>query len=165
MAGVAENLTVLAIQWKFCLFVVIKGPEHPGIRVVAIATQLTHFSFMGVVFFMTGEALDRCLWIDRIEMTGFTGGDAMDPDQWKACDVVLKKELFSPAFFIVAVTAILTQIAFMQIDGPMAGDTLGLFQVIHRGISVTGVTTQFFVFAFQFKFSVFAVIELGLSPT
>ena len=38
MAGMAENLTMLSIQWKFCLFVVIKGPEHPSIWVVAITT-------------------------------------------------------------------------------------------------------------------------------
>ena len=114
---------------------------------------------------MTGQAFDLCLWVDGIEMTGFTGGYAMDPDQWKARYVMFEKELFSPALFIVAVAAILTQVPFVQIDGPMAGDTLGLFQIIHCGIAMAGVTTQLFMLAFQFEFGVLTVIELGLCPT
>jgi hypothetical protein len=75
---------------------------------MAVTTLLTHTTLMGFVGLVTGETGRLCLLKFSIEMTGFASSNTVYSDEGKACNVVLKKELYIPTLFIVAIAAIFT---------------------------------------------------------
>jgi hypothetical protein len=132
------DFTVLALERKLGLGIVIKGPQQPGIRVVALTTLLSHAALVGLIRLMTGKAGRIGLLKFGTQVTGLTSGNAVNTDQGKTGDVMLEKELYIPPLFIVTITAILTQFILVDIYCPMAGNTISRFKIIHRHAAMTG---------------------------
>lgn len=164
VAGVAEDFIVSAFQGEIGLGIVIEGPQQPGIRIVAIAAVFTHPAFVDIFRTVAGETGDIGLLILRVQMTGFTGCDAMNADQGKTGDIVFEKDLLVPAVFVMAIAAVLALLAFMDIDRAMTGKALGVLEVIHCHSAMAGMAYQIPVLALQCKLGVLLMIEFHLFP-
>jgi hypothetical protein len=164
VTSVTVDLTVLTIEGKFSLGIVIEGPQQPGIGIVAVTTLLTHAPLMGLIGLVTGEAGGIRLLKFSTEMAGFASSNTVYSNEGKPCNVMLEKELYIPTAFIVTIATILTQFILVHIKRPVTGDTYSLFQTVHRHATMTGATYQILVFALERKLGVLSMIELHLGP-
>lgn len=105
---------------------------------MTVTALLTHTSLVGFLVFMAGKAGGVGLLKLCTQVTGLAGGYTVNANQWKASDVMFEKELYIPALFVVAISTILAQLIFMNIDCPMTGDAVRLFETIHRHSAMTG---------------------------
>ena len=97
-------------------------------------------------------------------MAGLTGGNAMNADQRKAGDVVLKEDPLIPGVFIVAITTVFPQFLFVHVDclvTVIAGD---IFQGIHSRSAMAGGADQILMLSPEGERSVFVMVETGLPP-
>lgn len=159
------DLAVFSFQWKVSLVVMIEGPQHPGVGIVALTALLTHTALVRFFVFMAGEAGGFGLLKLCIQVAGFTSGNAVEADQGKTGNVMLEKELHVPSLFIVAITAILAQFILVDVDRTMTGDTVSLFEIVHRHAAVAGAADQVLVLPLERKIGIFPVIEFHLGPT
>ena len=109
MALVAVDFTVLALQRKVGLIIMIEGPQQPGVRVVAAAALLAHATLVGFIGFMARETGGFGLLEFGIQMAGFTSRHTMNTYQRETGDVMFEKELYVPALFIMTIAAIFTR--------------------------------------------------------
>lgn len=124
MTGFTDELLVFSFQLIVGLSVVIEGPQQPVVGVVALAALLTHAPLMLIIRLMAGEAFNIRILELSTQMTGFTGGNAVNSYERKTGNIVFKKYPLVPCVFIVAIAAILALLALVHIDSPVAIDTL-----------------------------------------
>ena len=84
MASIADQFAVFTFQLVVGLCVVIKGPQHPCIGVVAFPALAAEALFVHIVRLMAGHALDLCLLKLSTQMTGFAGGNTVYADEGKS---------------------------------------------------------------------------------
>lgn len=100
---------------------------------MAIATLLTHATFVLVLRLVTGETLNIRFLELGAQMARFTSGHPMDANERKTGNVVLEKDPLVPGVFIVAIATVLPQVALMYIGCPMTVDAGDIAQRIHGG--------------------------------
>ena len=113
----------------------VELPEPPAIGVVASFAFLAKALFMMIVFLMTGEALLLGI-LERVTGMAFlTGHHGMLSYEGECGDVMVEKDLFCPAFLVMAPVALFMLLFLVDIVFLVAGNTLfaWLF-LLHRSL-------------------------------
>ena len=90
MAGITINFFVRTIKCKFCLFVVIKFPDLPAIRVVALFANRAEAQFVNIIFTMAVIAFFAGALVMFGGMAIITGGDGMQAYKRKFTQIMIK---------------------------------------------------------------------------
>jgi len=77
MTGVTDQFLVFTFQLIVGLCIVIEGPKHPCIGVVALATLTAETSLVYIIRLMASDTLDIRLLELPAQVTGFTSGRAV----------------------------------------------------------------------------------------
>lgn len=120
MAILAPQFAMPPLQWEVRLFIVIKDPCGPCVRVVAITTCAFQCPLVNIIGFMTFVAGGvYILEICRL-MTSLAGCKRVLPDQGKTAEIVIETDLFHPAPLVVAIITMPPLPAFMYVVQAMA---------------------------------------------
>lgn len=163
MAIGTSQFCVRAGQRKLRLFAVIERPALPALTVVAGIAAAAERASMFVGGSMTGDTFFRCTFKCCADMAGIAGHHGVQAGQRKESFVVIKRQLFFPTGFVVAVFAMLALLAFVHVVEPVAAGAIFRQCVVHVA-AVTGTTLGLAMFAAQCKFGVAIVIEFLFRP-
>jgi len=162
MAEVAIQFVMDAFQFVIGVFIVVKNPRLPIIGVVALSTVFAKAAFVFfIILFMAIVALAGGILILVAEMALLARGDGVLADERKLGDVVVKKEVAAPAFFVVALLALFALLAAMDILGFMTSITFCFELFFKDPAFVATFTRQIGVFTDQRKFGVFVMVKIG----
>jgi len=138
----------------------IKNPEGPAVRVVAVIAGEAEAFFVNIVFLVAIDALFRCVEIFLRLVTALAFGFAVYPDQRKHCQVVIEPDLVRPFRIAMAVAADFAQLAFMNVVFGVTGITVRLERNLCGGLRVAIFALQILMTAAERKIRQI-VIELS----
>ncbi len=137
MAGVTFELFVSAVQRSLRLGVVIEDPQLPAIGVVACAALSAQTPFMVGVLVAIGT-LARGLFEGLRQMAFFARHHAMQANEGKARQVMVKGNVFAPARRIMAFRALFAELSLVHIILFMAA--VAAARLFHFGKRARGLT-------------------------
>lgn len=145
--------------------IVIKRPDQPVVRVMALFAILTQSLLVDVIALMTILATGPCILERRRQVAGFTAQNGMLPNQGEITQVMVEMHILQPpAGCVMALIAVFPQLRLMRIFMLMAA-IAGLVRfALGRRVLMTGLATGFFVRTFQRKFCLSVVIKAGCPP-
>jgi len=162
MTEVAIQFVMDAFQFVIGIFIVVKDPRFPIIGVVALSAIFTKAAFVFfIILFMAIVALAGGILILIAEMALFARGDGVLADERKLADVVVKKEVIAPAFFVMALLTLFALLTAMDILCFVAGITFCFELFFKDPAFVATFTSQIGVFANQWEFGVFIMVKVG----
>jgi len=126
MTGLTAQTLMFAIEGEVSLFVVIKAPESPIVRGMAVGTICTERGFMSVVILVATDAFQCSIFIRLPWMARFTAGDRMLSDERETTQVVVEADVGTERFFVVALFTTVTQLPCMDIFAAVAADAGGV---------------------------------------
>lgn len=131
---------------------------------MACLTVGAEAGFMDIVTGMTQVAFVVGGAVNRSQMALFTLDGGMHANQGEAGEIVIEKDFFVPAFFVMAVFALLALLALVDIVLSMAGYAVGFHFLLVYFTLVAKGTGQVLVFAAKRKIGLLVVVEGVLSP-
>ena len=141
--------------------VVIKFPNQPVVRVMALLAFLPEYAFMDIVMLVT--IITFCFGIleCRSEMTGFATGHGVLTNQREISQVVVVANiLYPPCILVMTAITLFPQLFFVSILVLMATVT-GFVGFLFRAGFMAGLATGVPVCSFQREFCFFVVIKGG----
>lgn len=125
MTEVAIQFVMYAFQFVVGVFSVVEDPCLPIIGVVALSTIIAEATFVFfVVLLMAIVAFAGGILILVREVTLFARGDGVLTNEWELAEIVVKKEVVAPTFFVMTLLTLFTLLAAMHILSFVAGITL-----------------------------------------
>lgn len=120
MAGVARDILMPTLQWKFGIRSVIEDKFFPPFRTVALGA---HLAIAPIVRIIDQMAADTLLWGVLVVIIGMTQSaiqfSVLATERVFRIKVVVEG-LFAPALFVMAGFTLLTKLSFVGIIGFMA---------------------------------------------
>jgi len=152
------------IEFEAGLGIVVKTPDQPAIRCMALLAVLAEFAAMRVIGLVAVITLGGRILVNGTQMTLFTGYDGMQTDQRKPGDVVFEAHFGTPAGFVVAARAVLALLSLMYIIDLVTGQAVGGQPGVVNMLFVAGGTADVLVFAPEFEFCLGVMVEALLCP-
>ena len=165
VAACASELRMRAGQRKMRFLRVIEFPNVPAVRVVAVGALFAESAFMDVVALMATIAFLAHAFVARARVTLRARHGNVKTDEWKTAQVVIERDIDSPPFRLVALFAILAELARMNVLRAMAAVACRAELLLADESRMTGMAIYFDVFAGERKFCIAVVIELLRLPS
>ena len=122
----ALQIFVRSVERKVGLRVVVKLPEAPRVRVVALSALFAEPSLVCIVAFVAGPATERRILECGGEMTRLARCCGVLPDKGKARQVVFEGDVVTPALFVMTGVTLFPLLPGMDIVIAMTGVAFGL---------------------------------------
>lgn len=163
MAIGANQFGVFTAEREIGTGIMIKLPQPPVIRIVAVAAAWPQRAFMRIILGVTLPAI-RCHRFERAgNMTLLATDGRVHPDQRKGRQIMVEPDMRVPAVFIMTRTAV-PQLTAVDIFGGMAVDTFPAGQLFARVRFVAGLALRLGMTAAQGEFGIPVMIEACIHP-
>lgn len=153
---------VRAVDRELRMQVVIEARQRPVVAVVAVSALISEAAVVRIISAMAIGTAGRCVVKAIARMAGAAGDRGMQSRQRKRRQVVIEAQGRCPVRLIVAIAALLTELACMRIVHGVAFAAARCHDV-HRGGFVTGRAVQPGV-SFDESKSGVRMIERGIGP-
>lgn len=164
MTAVTVRFFMRTIEFESGLGIVVKTPDQPAVRCMALLAILAEFATMRVIGFVAVIATGSRILVNGTQMTLFTGYNGMQADQGKLCDVVFEAHLGAPAGFVVAARTVLALLSLVHIIDLVTGQAIGGQPGVVNMLLVAGGTADVLVFAPESEFCPGVMVEALLCP-
>jgi hypothetical protein len=163
VTGVAQQALVGAGERILRLSVVIEAPPRPAVRVVAKRTVGPQAPFMMLVL-MAARASARDTLEQHRTMALFARDHCVAADQRKSGEIVVERDLLTPAGLAMALLATVAELPSVRIVFPVAGHTVCRELVAIESAGMATVALDLGVRAAKRILGCLVVIEMNRPP-
>lgn len=153
-----------AIEREARLLGVVKEPQTPGVRVMALFAAGSQCRLVHVVMSMAADARECSVLELARYVTLLARHGGMHAKQGKSCQVMVECDLHRPPLLAVTTFASASLLPFVYIICFVAGDTCGLQRIVEGVSTVAHDARNFCVRSPQREVRLCVVIEFRMRP-